>query len=998
MRSQSTFRLARKSSLRFAALATVLAGCAFVPTSAPAQIFTWDGGSATTSNWSDALNWATGIPTSSFLNEIRMQGTLRKTNTNNIAGMLRVGKLFLDGGGWFITGNPFEFQAGGMIEANGTGNLIGANLVMNQVSSLNREVTVSPVLGGNLTLSGNITGTGILAKKGTGTLILSGTNTAGVAVYDGQLTAGQNSLGGSIDVKTGALVNWTVGTDYTHSSSILGAGTINKGGNGMLSLFGNNTFTGNWRLTGGSLRAGSGSALGAANVTFDAGSTLSLILDGTTNYTYSGNVDTTSVSSTPAHSIQAWGTGIRTLTGNIEDSIELVGSAGTTLKLNENSITNRLSLGSDAFAELNVTSQIFEYGGKIAGDGEFTKTGMGILSLTSGFGSSGVLLRVQQGSMRANASTFSDSAYIDIAAPARLELEGGTMGTSVVGSGVVRLQGAVTTDFSAAQNAWTGRLEVVQHSAAKIRNGSANGVVLVNGTLDWTSDSFGVMDFSLTGSGIINYSANSSNIATVNKFATGEGAFSGRLNLLNGGQVVFTSQNFSGIVDGTGIFGVEQAVDGTMASSFRMKGAVSMNKYGDGSVTVNGSNLDPDWQGRFAVWGGSLRLKDSAWNSQVTIDNSGEFILENNTDRVWSGVVSPGTGIGTFAKDGLGTLTVGTTYISQLGVRNGTLLVKDGTLTTDLFLVESAGRLKLGGEGSAVNGGVLANGEVTGTGRISQNLVISEPGRAAIGSTDHLLVQGVVGNQGAIQMLGGTLQVNNTFNNMANGFVSGRGTIRAAATNSGIGLQNDGVVSFSGGFSDVFGDVNNRNNGRLMAVGGATVTYHDDVVHNGAEIRTAAGSRTVFLGSLSGAGTFTGAGTVEVQGDLRPGNSPAMVTFAGDLELGDTATTTMELGGLNRGSQYDSIKVLGTAYLGGVLDVKYLNGFQAGMGDTFRLFEGNMVGTFSEVYLPTLQNGMFWNTSQLYTLGQIQAVPEPGSIAAIAIGLGSILLRRKRSR
>jgi hypothetical protein len=45
-----------------------------------------------------------------------------------------------------------------------------------------------------------------------------------------------------------------------------------------------------------------------------------------------------------------------------------------------------------------------------------------------------------------------------------------------------------------------------------------------------------------------------------------------------------------------------------------------------------------------------------------------------------------------------------------------------------------------------------------------------------------------------------------------------------------------------------------------------------------------------FFGAQTGAGNFTGTGTVYYIGDLRPGNSPASVHYGGDVVFGGTTT------------------------------------------------------------------------------------------------------------
>ncbi|MGB7325778.1 MAG: PEP-CTERM sorting domain-containing protein, partial [Rubripirellula sp.] len=71
-------------------------------------------------------------------------------------------------------------------------------------------------------------------------------------------------------------------------------------------------------------------------------------------------------------------------------------------------------------------------------------------------------------------------------------------------------------------------------------------------------------------------------------------------------------------------------------------------------------------------------------------------------------------------------------------------------------------------------------------------------------------------------------------------------------------------------------------------------------------------------------------------------------------------------------------------------------------GDTFDLWDvtGTTTNTFATVNLPTLAEGLQWNTSQLYSAGvlsvTVAAVPEPSSLAFLAVGLMTVVTRRRR--
>jgi hypothetical protein len=115
------------------------------------------------------------------------------------------------------------------------------------------------------------------------------------------------------------------------------------------------------------------------------------------------------------------------------------------------------------------------------------------------------------------------------------------------------------------------------------------------------------------------------------------------------------------------------------------------------------------------------------------------------------------------------------------------------------------------------------------------------------------------------------------------------------------------------------------------------VTYYGDVAHNNTTnpIQVSAGSVATYFGGVSGPGNFSGTGANFFEGDLRPGASPALVTFGGDVGFGAAATVHMEIGGTVRGTEYDSMDVAGQAFLDGALDIDLINGFAPQAGQTF---------------------------------------------------------------
>lgn len=173
----------------------------------------------------------------------------------------------------------------------------------------------------------------------------------------------------------------------------------------------------------------------------------------------------------------------------------------------------------------------------------------------------------------------------------------------------------------------------------------------------------------------------------------------------------------------------------------------------------------------------------------------------------------------------------------------------------------------------------------------------------------------------------------------------------------------------------------------LTATGGATI--NGNFVNNGlVNGPTGSGQWLKFTQFVKGAGSTTG--DVEYAGSYSPGNSPNAV-FVQNVLLDSTNTLIMELAGNVPGSGYDQLEISGQATLNGTLDLNLLNGFTPSAGESFDLFNGSTVGSFNQVNLPTLGNGLSWSTSNLYTSGVVSVVPEPSAFALLGAGVLCLL-------
>jgi hypothetical protein len=216
-------------------------------------------------------------------------------------------------------------------------------------------------------------------------------------------------------------------------------------------------------------------------------------------------------------------------------------------------------------------------------------------------------------------------------------------------------------------------------------------------------------------------------------------------------------------------------------------------------------------------------------------------------------------------------------------------------------------------------------------------------------------------------LYGGQVEFTQNLANNAGGIISGNGTLIVRG-----GLTNAGTMNFSG-LANVVGDVANAPGGKVISSGGGPTTFYDHVVNQG-EIRTSAGGITVFFGSASGSGAFTGPGTVNFESNLSPGNSTGRIDFAGDVALGIDAALNIELGGLAPATQHDQIRVTGELTLAGELSVSLLGGFSPAAGHSFNILDwGALSGQFEAINLPLL-TGLAWDASQLYTTGVLSLV------------------------
>ena len=341
-----------------------------------------------------------------------------------------------------------------------------------------------------------------------------------------------------------------------------------------------------------------------------------------------------------------------------------------------------------------------------------------------------------------------------------------------------------------------------------------------------------------------------------------------------------------------------------------------------GTVTVGGARVD--------LTAGTVNLGTGG-----TGGTGGTLALGGSTSTLtWSGgtIAGNGTlniGTGTFAFGGSGDRVLNAPNITyaftNLTLPDGSLTLRSGGLTfnttsTNATTIPAGVTLTLEG-GTLTNNGPL---NVTGTFNIT--------GGTLTGS-------GALSNAGTMSLANQTIA--NAITNTGTINSGGGLTFSQAFTNAGAFKANAGTTTFSNGYL--------QNAGSLLLNGG-------DITGN---LTLSGGSLSggVIGGSVPTGGTITG--TVAIDGgSLNPGFSPGHLTIAGNLSLGASSVTQVEIGGTGQGTSYDWIDVTGTAALDGTLNISHVNGYAPTTTTTYSgaLTAGTISGAFATITTPAQSN------------------------------------------
>ncbi len=409
----------------------------------------------------------------------------------------------------------------------------------------------------------------------------------------------------------------------------------------------------------------------------------------------------------------------------------------------------------------------------------------------------------------------------------------------------------------------------------------------------------------------------------------------------------------------SGIFNLEEGIVNVTDSEFTLNIDQSSLSALNPVLELDDSTLNVAGQ---AVFGSGVEvLIDSSANfSSASVINNG-MISVTSTAVLGSNSRHDGYG-------GNGTLGVGSASVTLLDAGLADLgritNISGGTLT-------AANGISIG-TGDTIDGFGVINARISGA---DGSAIYANDGDLTLGDAAH--VAGF-STSGEVYTLANSLTILD--NNQAR---LGSYTQLGDASGSGyLQVDNGAIINFGDNLVG-YGTIDNQD------------TLATAIINNGTMRGNSITDRLIVEGYVKGVGTFD---NVQFNGTFAPGLSPSCVDGT-NFFFGSSSNLEMEIGGLVRCAEYDAIRASGLLALDGTLDVILINGFDPDLGDTFDLFDwGTLDGEFANFDLPTLNAGLRWDLSGLYTTGtlSVSAVPEPACLLFAGFGAIGYSLRRRR--
>jgi autotransporter-associated beta strand protein len=934
-------------------------------------------------------------------------------------------------------GDTVVMQGGNSKNLGVNGNRTAANFIFTNAAGSGSVIGASSGVDSLLTISGVLTmdGTQALTFRNSGTSLLS-------------LDINQLDLSGSGNLSFGSstsqpINNLKIGTLNLNNTSTTGLFIFGDDGEtatidtvnlteGRINL--RNATSGSTTLEVGTL-SGTGGSVRSANSVSGAGASGVLRITNTSGTATFGGLLLDGDPAAVLH-VEKIGAGTQVLTGAntytgrtlISGGVLQIGNGGTTGTLGVGAVTNNATLTFNRSNALTNSSVI-------AGSGQLVQAGVGTLTLSGSnsytggtainagalalgsaeaIGSAGVI-SFGGGALRYSASNTTDySSRLSSAAAQAYAID--TAGQNVT------FASALTSSGGSLSKIGTGTLTL---SAANTYNGGTavnGGTLLLSGGNNRLATDGSV---SVSSGAVLNLGGNSQTVSGLN----GTGSVTNSA----GNLTVSANGSFGGVLSGAG--GLVKTGSGTQVVS-------GINTY-TGGTFINGGVLSVSdrtgFASRLLSFDGGVLDITSQFTTIMSSLNATTLNAGGGTIRIAEGVTqSWGTarisGTGALTKDGSGVLVFAANNTYQGGT-----VINGGTVSVD-----SVTRLNGNTGGLTFNGGTLLNTATTASTKLTTvnagggtfettagttntwNGVISGTGKVVKTGDGVLSLTGINNAfEGGLEINGGILQIGSDSRlGTAGGAVSFNGGTLRSVNNVGAANRtttiNAGGATFdvASGFTNTWGGnvsgaggLTKSDVGTLIlsgnnSYGGATTVGAGALMING-DSSSATGLLTVASGATLGGSGVIGGNTI-INGALSPGNSPGLLTFAGDLTLNGTAL--FEIAGLTRGTLYDAVDVGGLLTYGGTLTLN----FSSPLEGSFNLFDfGSTTGSFDSILLTGGYSGSLDNMGGQWTgniggvdltfmdsTGVLNVVPEPSTYALLVLSgmalAAHVIRRRKR--
>lgn len=867
--------------------------------------------------------------------DITVTGSL----TWNSGSMNGAGKTMLPAGSTLTIGTGATHTLGRQLVNNGdavwSGGAIAMSngiLVNNGTFTANASTTLQCYGAGGTNAINNA---GIFSKQGIGDVIIFAApsamplnNTGLLTVAGGNLSLGGGSTNTGIMVQSGATLTLTAGFTYNAGGGLQGAGTLNFNGGTHTFATGQFSPTGPVNFNGGTVtinNAFSPSVLGpiAGTVILNtslslANITLSGTISGSGDITVSGSftwlggtmsgtgktiltAGSTLVFSTNAHNLSrrldsggaaSWLGGDIAFSGGTLNVL-----AGTTFTLNTNAAVKMI--GSAGVNAVNNAGSIVKLG---IGDAQFVPGGTPVALNNTGS------ITAQQGSFTiGGGGTTSGTIAVPLGGVLNLSAAFGYSGGSISGAGQVTFSGGIhvmtlTNFIPTGTVSFSGGTVTVANAISPTGMGPISGTVIFISSLNFA----GALDIS----GSVTFGVNES---------LGSMTLSGTLAGVGDVSINGTFTWSGGTMSGTGrtvvLAGSTLVINGSAHTLSRPMEIYSAGSWTDGDIAFSGGSitthagsaftLDPAttvtatgtsgvnaWtnQGTLTKIGaGTARLAAGA--NGVTIDNSSQIVVQDGVLDLSGG----GTNTGTFQSLGTGTLSFGATMTWSGGSISGSGAV---TFAGGTHSVTSTQFTPTG----AVNfsGGIVTIGNA-----------FTPATLGAIGAT--ATFNAVVNYSGDLTVVGtaGFAAAESFANVTLSGTLAGAGaiTVRTALTWTAGTMTGTGSTVLAAGSVNILSG-GSHSLSRVLTIAGAAGWTGGDMVFSGGTMNIAAGGvltadlpTTTSISGLTGTNAINnsgqlvklGVGTLQLTSSSHGvvfNNYGATQVTTGTLSIGGNGTTT----------------------------------------------------------------------------------------------------------